>query len=154
MENTCAISRPLSVATLDIQMTFEGLISVGSISTSDRAKFATNAWMEKDLYMRSQAEKLLGILEQYECQNVGDAAKPDPVYLVDFDGFYKPHSAEPIRREREVSRAWVSFASGKVDAALISYCQYRNRLVGHCSPRASRVASHAQGMLSGCAGCS
>ena len=133
-------------------MTFEGLILVRSISTSDRGKFATNAWMEKDLYLRSQAEKLLGILEQYECQNVGDAAKPDPVYVVDFDGFYKAHSAGLMGREMEILRVWVSFASAKVVAVPITYCQYRNGSVGHCSPRKSPIVSHARSMSSDCTG--
>jgi hypothetical protein len=61
MESTWAISRPLSVATSDIQMTFEVLILAWSISISDRGKSATNTWMQKDLYLRSQAEKLLGL---------------------------------------------------------------------------------------------
>jgi len=74
-------------------MTFEALISSWSISISNRGKSATNTWMQKALYLRSQAEKLLGMLEQYECQNVGDAVKLHLVYLVDSDGFYKTHSA-------------------------------------------------------------
>jgi hypothetical protein len=49
--------------------------------------------MQKGLYLRSQAEKLLRLLEQYECQDVGDAVKPNPVYIVDSDGFYKAHPA-------------------------------------------------------------
>ena len=99
MESAWAISRPPpSVATSDIQMTFEVLILASSISTSDHGESATNTWMQKDLYLRSQAEKLLGLLEQYECQNVGDAVKPHPVYVVDSDGFYKAHSAEPIAK--------------------------------------------------------
>ena len=57
--------------------------------------------MQKDLYFRLQAEKLLGVLEQYECQNVGDAVKPDSLYVVDSDGFYKAYFAEPIAKEKE-----------------------------------------------------
>ena len=101
MESTWAISRPLSVATLDVQqMIFEVLILGRSISISDCGKSVTNTSMEKDLYLRSQAEKLLGILEQYECQDFGNAVKSHPAYLVDSDGFYKAHSAEPMATEK------------------------------------------------------
>ena len=82
-------------------MTFEVLILfVGSISTSDRGKSSIKTWMQKDLYPRLQAQKLLELLEQYECQDVGNAVKPNPVYLVDSDGLYKAHSAEPMAKEK------------------------------------------------------
>jgi hypothetical protein len=62
VESTWAISRPLSVATSDIQMTFEVLILAWSMSISDRGKSAANTWMQKNSYLRWQAEKLLGLL--------------------------------------------------------------------------------------------
>jgi hypothetical protein len=132
-------------------MTFEVSILAWSISISDRSKSAANIWMQKGLYPRSQDEKLLGFLEQYECQDVGDAVKPNPVYIVDSYGFYKAHSAGLMGREMEVLRAWVNFASAKVVAVPITYCQYRYGSVGHCSPRKSPVVSHAPSMSSGCA---
>jgi hypothetical protein len=100
---------------------------------------------KKGHYTPISPEKLPGPQEQYGCQDVCDGAKLDLIYLVDFRGFDWNYLGGRVGGNRGNGRAWDSSASAKIGNVPLTYCQYRNGLVGQDGPMERGIASALSG---------